>query len=182
MSSSPDVDEPAAQRWQLVLRHRKMLADYIRCVVGSPAEAEDIFQEVGLVVQGHRTGPLDLPRAGAWLRGVARNVIFQHARTRKRETPLPDDDFLDLIDRVWEESDPVADVWDARRHVLSRCLQKLNRDDQVLLRQRFFEGHDSESIGEGAKRSPEAIRMKLMRLRQTLSKCIERQLAIGARR
>ncbi len=170
-------DDVAAQRWQLLLRHRKMLADYVRCIAPTLPEAEDIFQEVGLLVLNHKTGPLDLPTAGAWLRGVARNVVLQHLRAQGRQRHLSSEEILDLVDRTWEEEDAEADIWNDRRAALTACLQQLGSSDQQILKERYADGAASDAIAERLRRSPEAMRMKIMRLRQALSRCISRRLA-----
>jgi RNA polymerase sigma-70 factor (ECF subfamily) len=173
------ADDVAAQRWNLLLQHRKMLTDYIRCVAAGGTEADDIFQEVGLLVLKHRTGPTDLATAGAWLRGVARNVVLQHVRSHSRRRRRESEEILDLIDRTWAEEDAHAELWNQRRQALAGCLEKLNAADQQLLRERYAEGLASDAIASRVKRSPEAVRMKIMRLRQALSRCIGRQMAAG---
>jgi RNA polymerase sigma-70 factor, ECF subfamily len=172
------ADHVPAQRVQLLLRHRNNLASYIRRVTRTGGDADDIFQEVGLVVLRHRTGPTDLATADAWLRGVARRVLLQHHRVQARLRRATSDEVLDLFDRGEQEQE--ADVWSERRSALAACLQELSAEDRTILTDRYAHDLDSTTIAQRLGRSPEAVRMKIMRLRQALSRSIQRRLEARA--
>jgi RNA polymerase sigma-70 factor (ECF subfamily) len=166
---------PGADRWAQFLRHRHMLLDYLRCLLRNESDAEDVFQEVGLVVVKHAQGPQDAAHFGNWCRGIARNLVMHHlrgqARLRRRET----DAFADLVDRVFDEADGESELWERRRLALRGCLEALSDGDREILRRRYESDDTAEGIGRWLRRSPEAVRMRIMRLRQTLERCVERK-------
>lgn len=176
---APDAPSPAPlpleRRWELFLRHRQMLTDYLRCLLRDQPEAEDLFQEVGLVVMRHPTGPEAEDRFPAWCRGIARNLAHERWRARRRE--VGGDEVWALIERAYEEADQEADAWARRRAALGHCLAALPRPDRDLLRRRYAAGASADALGKAQGASAEAIRMKIMRLRKALARCIERRLA-----
>jgi RNA polymerase sigma-70 factor, ECF subfamily len=89
----------------LVKRYEKRLFNYIRRMVSSTADAEDLFQETFLRVYRH----LDRFRTSgsfrAWAYRIATNVCKDHLRRRRRrgEVPLergPDSAEAGLMDRL----------------------------------------------------------------------------------
>jgi RNA polymerase sigma-70 factor (ECF subfamily) len=141
---------------------------------------EDVFQQLSLAVLRHRTGPDDPTRFAAWCRGIARNLVLHHLRGRQRRgRVIATEELAELVDRACEEAEQDGGLWDERRGALAQCLEALTESDRELLRRRYLEERDAEGLGRIFARSPEAIRMKIMRLRQALERCIDSKLAAG---
>jgi len=152
-----------------------MLTDYIRCLLRDRPEAEDLFQETGLVVMRHPTGPESEARFAAWCRGIARNLAHERWRAQRRE--VGGDDLWERIDQAYQEADSECETWAGRRAALAQCLEALPRLDRELLRKRYAGRSTADELGKALGATAEAMRMKIMRLRKALARCIERRLA-----
>lgn len=171
---SKDVSK---ERWRLLLEHRHMLLNYLRCLLRDDSEAEDLFQEVGLVVMSHDTGPSQSDRFPAWCRGIARNLVHRHVRRRSRQVRFPSDEFMNVVGRAYDEADAEEAEWEMRRRALGQCIEALPADDRDLVHGRYVEGQHAHELGRRVGFTAEAIRMRLMRLRKGLERCIEERIA-----
>jgi len=74
----------------LVREHADMLTIYLTSALGDVPDVDDLFQET-MVVAWRRLDDFDHTRPfGAWLRGIARNLLLAHRReqSRRRCTPV----------------------------------------------------------------------------------------------
>lgn len=95
----------------IVVRERSRLHGFIRRRVPSPADAEDIFQDVWYEFARAWSLPEPIEQVGAWLFRVARNRIIDRGR-KKREEALPDDEAASddgLDDYYLEQALPAID-------------------------------------------------------------------------
>jgi DNA-directed RNA polymerase specialized sigma24 family protein len=150
-------------RWQLLIESLPMLHSYVCRFVGSGDRANEILQEASVRMLTTE-GPTDPERYAAWGRGVARHVMAQDFRMRRRalaEQPLQED----LVD---ETSDPTT--MDAEAHVdarvsIARLAGDLDSDGLTLLYRRYVLQETGRELADELAQSPAAIRMRLMRLR-----------------
>jgi RNA polymerase sigma-70 factor, ECF subfamily len=156
-----------------------MLEEYILFLTRDASDAEDLFQEVGVTVMQHATGPDDPARFGAWCRSIARHLAIQRWRGTERERRLLRAHLLDLVDQAYQEEDDSAELWLRRRAAMGDCLARLTEGDRALLRRRYLERVGAEVIGRQMGRTSAAVRMKVMRIRQALARCIEHRLTVA---
>jgi DNA-directed RNA polymerase specialized sigma24 family protein len=143
-----------------------MLHGYVRRLVVDRDRINEVLQEVSLRMLVTR-GPDDPARFSAWSRGVARHVIAQDWRMRRRaldEQPL-DGELLDEIS---------APATDPEGHVDARVWMARVRDDiddgaLELLFRRYVLEETGRELADKLAQSPAAIRMRLMRIRSTVS-------------
>jgi RNA polymerase sigma factor (sigma-70 family) len=95
---------------QLFLQHRFMLMSYLRALVRDPNDAEDLFQEVGLRVMHSDGVPTDPSQFAAWCRGVARNLVLHHWRSKRRSRVEVSERWLDALDLAYRHVDPASDL------------------------------------------------------------------------
>jgi RNA polymerase sigma factor (sigma-70 family) len=159
------IDE--AKRWALFLRHRRVLTRFAHKLVKNSDDAQDLLQDLGLVVIAHATGPNDETHFCAWCCGLIRNIAAHHWRSTARRFDHAAPVGLTILDYPSEESYENPEF---RAHVRKQLGQLDMLDDQSLelLRRRYVLGETSSEIARSLRRSPEAIRMKLMRLRVSL--------------
>lgn len=122
----------------------------------SPADADDVTQEV--FVRVHRGLPslLDPAAFPAWICRLARNVALDHARAGRRRppaTPLPDG-----------RAAPAAPATDdeLRERVL-RALARLPDAYRETLLLRLAEGLSGPEIAARTGRTPDSVRVNLCR-------------------
>lgn len=152
-------------------------------LVGSPAEAEDIAQEVFLKAYEHFEELAASPTAGGWLRTVARNLSLNHlTRYRNRWRFFSEYEAADEEDTGRSFTDTLAapdthqqtvDTAD-QREILEAALEALPAAQRVPLVLYHFENLSYEDIAARLKvslgkvktdihRGREALRRKLMR-------------------
>jgi RNA polymerase sigma factor (sigma-70 family) len=153
-------------QWQLLVDCMPMLHTYVRRMVGNRERAKEVLQEVSLRMLATE-GPTDPDRYSAWSRGVARHVIAHDWRMRKRalaQLPL-DDDLLEEASGVL--SDPEGHL-DARAWI-ARLAGDIDSDGLELLFRRYVLEETGKELADELAQSPAAVRMRLMRLRTTVS-------------
>lgn len=137
-------------------RIRAMLAARTR----DPAAAADLAQDTLLAaLRALRQGQLrDADRLGAFVYGVARNVLNSHLRglrDRPREEP---------IERAPEKANPVEHFEDLERtDRVSRALQDLDEPDRRILALIFGEGLKADEVASRMGLSAEAVRQRKSR-------------------
>ncbi len=178
MTAAPD-DASLAQRSRLFLRQQPMLLGFIRSFVYHPQDAEDLLQEVGVVVLTRRETPLSPAEFGPWCRGVARNLILHYRRSHARSRVTVSDALARAVEHAWTEADEERDEWERRRNALAECLGGVDGRSAELLTLRYVDGLTSDAIGERLRLSAAAVRMTLMRVRRALQRCLEQRLAPG---
>jgi RNA polymerase sigma-70 factor (ECF subfamily) len=156
-----------------------MLMSYIHALVRNANDAEDLFQEVGVVILGKSDVPLESRQFAAWCRGIARNLVLHYWRTKRRAKVLPSSRLLDALDVAYDEADasPDDEHFAGRWHLLAECLAQLPQRAREVLRMRYVLGYQSPQIGRRVKRSAEAVRQMLFRIRARLLECVEARMA-----
>jgi RNA polymerase sigma factor (sigma-70 family) len=140
---------------------------YCRRIASNRQLARELLQEVCVrVLSGD--GPDDPGRFLAWGCGIARHVLAHGWRMRERlrvELPLEGD----LAEQLCAPtgSDPEDQV-DARAW-MARAVVKVDREGLELLVRRYVLEETGEELAGQLSRSSAALRMRLMRLRSSLS-------------
>jgi DNA-directed RNA polymerase specialized sigma24 family protein len=143
-----------------------MLQGYIRRLTNGDEQANEVLQEVSVRMLATE-GPDDPERYAAWARGVVRHVIARDWRVRMRaraEQPFEED----LVDEFIEPpTDPEAHL-DARAWV-ERIVGDLDSEGVELLYRRYVLQESGKELADELSFSPAAMRMRLMRLRSSVS-------------
>ena len=160
---------------QLLSQHHDQLYRYIYSLVGSPHDARDVLQETSFALyekfeRFDQTRPF-LP----WAYRFAYLHVLKWRESKAREIPLLSADVIELLarDRQNQETD-----LSSRVTLLQQCLQELPRPDRELVRSRYFEGVDHDTIVEQVGTSRRTLFRELKRIRHLLMNCIEGKLAM----
>ena len=108
-----------------------------------------------------------------WAFTVARFTILSHCRDRKRDRLVFDED---VIQAMADEIEEAATAFDYRREALAKCIKKLDHRQRGLLHDHYTICQSLRDIAEASGRSLSAVKMTLLRIRQQLSACIEREM------
>jgi RNA polymerase sigma-70 factor, ECF subfamily len=108
-----------------------------------------------------------------WAFSVARFTILSHYRDRKRDRLVFDED---VIQTMADEIEEAAAGFDDRREALAKCMKKLEQRQRTLLYDHYTASQSLREIAEASGRSLSAVKMTLLRIRQQLSACIEREM------
>lgn len=108
-----------------------------------------------------------------WAFTVARFTVLSHLRDRMRDRLVFDED---VLLKMSSDIDAAAGAFTERQEALDVCMEKLDREEQALLSEHYIAGRSLAELAGASQRSQSAIKMNLLRLRQRLSACIERQM------
>lgn len=159
---------------QVLTRHQLMITAYARAITGDAHLAEDVYQEVAVVLA---QDPTRIPQAddevAVWLRSVTRRKALETGRHARR-TPRLADDVLELVGGHFEPcaSDGLATL----REAMASCLGTLPPDQRSIVDGRYRDELTCEAIAERAGRSVQGVYAVLKRVRVALQDCVERRL------
>lgn len=164
-----------------LLKHRRELFSLIRAMVHSSSDADDIFQEVALVVMEKEEQGEEIRNFRAWSFEIARRKMHEFFRMEKgREMErLPSPEMESLIADIYTRYSPSDHRQDEEREALRVCMGKLKPKHRDLLKMRFIEDMDYEDISAATRKSGQTLRKALSRIRQSLASCIERVLGLS---
>ena len=111
-----------------------------------------------------------------WAFAVARFTVLSHLRDRMRDRLVFDED---VVQAMTAETEAAAGQFEDRREALDTCLQKLKPEQRGLLREHYIAGRTVRELSGTSGRSESAVKMILLRLREQLSACIQRQLRLS---
>lgn len=141
--------------------------------------ADDLAQETCLEAWKSRERFREGHGLGAWMRGIAQNVLHRHWRRGRRAASVPlTPEVVELLAATWaetEKSDPAT----LRKEALGRCLEGLEPQQREVLSRRYEQEWSHEQLAADAGRTPDAMKMVLSRLRSKLHDCVEKRLARG---
>ncbi len=165
-----DAGQALARR---LLEHRDALFGYILALVRSWPIAEELFQEVSLVVlqKGQQGEAVDqfLP----WSREIARRMVLDSWKRSARSRVVLSEAALDAVDRAFLERDDEPASSDLVR-ALRRCLEKLPDHLRRLVDLRYSESLPLQEIARRLERSAGSVQVALSRVRMRLHDCAKR--------
>lgn len=137
---------------------------------------DDIAQDVYLDFQ--RTGarhPAEVPVL-AWLKGMARNRVYNHVRSCRRGARA-----REALARLLESAPPPQEeaAPDGRVAALRACLEALDERRRGLVQAIYAEGRPVQELAAGSGTTVGAIHVAIHRVRERLRACIERRLGLA---
>ncbi len=173
LTPPPGAMPDAADVFAILVRdHAERLLVYLRATVPSSA-VDDLFQDTVLVAW-RRLPDYDRARPfGAWLRGIARNLVMDHRSRMHRERPT-DDAILDGIDRRAQEMDGMdREEVRARIAALDECVAALPDEYRTVIHLAYRLDAPVARIAAEVGATVEATKKRLQRARGMIAACIE---------
>ena len=148
---------------------------YIVTLLPSRDDADDAFQETCIVLWKKWNQWTPECEFVSWACAVAHNVVrnFRRSRRRASKSILLADDVLEEIAAVRLESAPLLE---ARGQALSSCLEKLPETQRVLIERCYLSGEGLGAVAAAMSITPDALYLRLYRIRRALLDCIGRVL------
>jgi RNA polymerase sigma factor (sigma-70 family) len=161
------------------MAERHSLMGFIYGMTRDLAASEDLLQEVWLRLAeaAERGEPIEEP--AKWCRGVARNLILHYWREKRTAKVFADSELLELVELALNEQ---PDPWAERRQALMECIDLLPRQSRKLLHMKYDQGLSFAAMGMRLKRTADALKMALCRVRQALLECAADKLRTGEAR
>jgi RNA polymerase sigma-70 factor (ECF subfamily) len=162
------------------VQNREWLTAYVLGMVGNHGTADDLVQEVFRIAFVKRDSFEAGRSFGAWLRGIARNVVLRHIEQSYREPILLTEESLDVFEQAAAQAEASVLSPDARerRYVfLSECLEALGRRARQLIEMRYTREESAATMAEQLGMSVSAVNVGVFRARAALADCITRKEA-----
>lgn len=169
---------PDAEFVELFTKHQRRLFLLILTQIPDPIEAEEILQNVNVIIWKKCGQFLPGTNFLAWAATIAHFEVLKYRSQRARERLVFSEEFLaNVAQEVAERSDEL----ERRRLALKDCIEKLRSDDRTLIEQRYAPGETGKHLAERIGRPSNSVYQSLGRIRRTLWECIERRLSAEAR-
>jgi len=159
---------------RLFAKHDRWLYSYLVTLLGSTAQAEEVFQEVCVILwREYETFQLGTDFV-KWVAVVAHNQVRKFRRQQKQVGFQLVDITFDLLA---SEAVERVDLFDYRRDALRRCLTKLSNADRSLV-QECYQDHkvNFKATAHKLGRPENTVYKAMNRIRRVLFECINRTL------
>lgn len=163
---------------RLFARNNRWLYGYLMALLGNAADAEEVFQDVCVVLwREHEVFDLksDFRK---WVSVIAKHRVMQFRATRgRREMQLSDK----AMNMIAEESFERYSVLEERSLALHYCLEELSESDRNLVAVCYSELNRSfKQAAEKLGMSANTVYKALQRVRRALRACVDRRLGAKA--
>jgi RNA polymerase sigma-70 factor, ECF subfamily len=154
---------------QLTAIQRGLYA-YILTLLPSPGDASDVLQETNVVLWRDSARFEPGTDFRAWAYRVAYFQVLAQRRKKGRDRLRFDESLLKDIAKDIEHQAPEMEE---EAMVLRGCLDKLPATDRELIACRYDAGVSVKLMATKLQQSPNAVAVRLFRIRQTLLDCVE---------
>ncbi len=151
---------------------------FVAMLTADLAAVDDLAQETFLRALDRLDRVQQPESAGAFLRGIARNVALEHARRQIRQAEraqkflhFMEDSCADGEESWWSDDEELTQA-------LRTCLSTLPEKSRSMLDWRYQQDCDATEIGAKLGMNSAAVRAALKRLRLSLWQCIRGRYAI----
>ncbi len=153
----------------LFTAHRRSIEVYLRTLLPTAADVDDVFQETSLVLWREFQGFASGTNFAAWACKIAFNRVRAWRARRSRDSHKFSNTLaLEISDELITNTD----LYDARLFALCGCIGQLKPHHRELLRRRYELGESIDAIAQSTRQSPEAVYRMLSRIRHQLFDCV----------
>ena len=157
--------------------HEAAIRGYVRRLVPSRADCDDVLQEVAMTLWEKFDEFEEGGNFRAWAFGFARYKVLSWLRDHGRRRMVLDSDVVAMIA---DESIEEDSLFDHQRHAFESCFKKLPGNQQVLMANAYRQDMKIQEVAATSGRSTAGFYQWLYRMRQMLLECVQRQLASEA--
>jgi RNA polymerase sigma-70 factor, ECF subfamily len=167
--------EKLARLWT---ESQSVVASYVFSLVGDFHVAEDVVQQVAVVLvrefEKYDPSRPFLP----WAMGIAKNIALKERREKSKDAHWLLE--AELIDHLQITFEGKSEEFTATRRALRACLEKQKNRLLEVLRWRYAFDLKPMQIAQRMGMTPGAVRVMLHRSRTSLRVCIQRSLKASA--
>ena len=166
---------PSNEFLELFTGSQLRLYRYIVMLVANQTDAEDVLQNVNMVML-KKCGQFELgTNFGSWATGIAYLEVLKYRASKRRASPgLSDATLEKLATEAVEESS----LLDLRNAFLPECMEKLPPADLTLVTDHYFRSLSWEKIAEALGRTASSVRHSVCRIRHELKRCIDAAVGV----
>jgi len=177
-TESPPMSPTEANRHRAFLRqftaNEAAVRAFVRRLVPARADADDIMQEVSVVLWEKFDTFLDGGDFRAWAFGVARYEVLAWLRDKGRDRLVLSEKAVELLGSEAETHEPRLE---RQREALERCIVEVAPAQRDLLMRAYEPGTRIAALARESGRTEPGFYQWLYRVRKLLLDCIRRTLA-----
>lgn len=176
------VTEHTTHVQQLFVQHGAAVKYFVLSLLPSPAEAEDVVQEVFLTVTAKAHDFEEGTNFKSWAFAIARFKVLEFLRARKRAPMTLSQETMELLadesseDLFGEDLHAMSKL----NETLSQCLDKLPPKARRLVELVYQDGLKPGAVAEEVGWSAQSVYVALSRARTTLHECIVKRTQTNA--
>lgn len=159
---------------KLILSRRTDLLGYVWSIVRDEHLAEDVFQDVVLIVLGKLDEINDEDHLIRWLRVALRLESLKALRRRRSQPASMEPGLLEALEEAWDAE--LLSEHSEVKQLLSRCLDRLTPKARLLVEARYVQGLTGQPLAERLGRSVNAVYVGLSRAHRSLAECMRQSL------
>ncbi|MEM6692334.1 MAG: sigma-70 family RNA polymerase sigma factor [Planctomycetota bacterium] len=156
---------------KLFLRNEAVLRAYARTMLPDLNSVDDVLQEAYLTMYDKFDQLRNEEGFLPWGKVIVRFKCLSQASKLRRVRPVLSDEALQAVAEVAEETD--MDDMNDLREALESCLKELPRGKQELVLAPYSGDGQVKRMAVQTGKSPSALYMMLIRLREKLGKCVK---------
>ncbi len=162
--------------------YRDALLAYAYALLRDWPRAEDVLQDAFLVVMDKWQEFTPGTSVYAWVRQIVHFKALEAARRRTHEPPADEQRLAAAVVAAMRDhlDEPVAEQQRLRRRALQECMARLEPAAVEILAGFYWRMDPCEKLAASQRRSVNAIRLTLSRLRTQLRECVGRRLTAGS--
>lgn len=144
---------------------------YILALTSNYADADEIYQEVGMILWEKFDQFTPGSNFQAWARQVALYKVQNFKKLRRHQTLLCSPEFFDVVtQRTAEQKETLNTQYKA----FADCYDKLPPKHKELVEQRYRPGATPRSVAEQTGRKLKAVYQALDRIHNALFDCVQK--------
>ena len=171
--ASGTVDDARTLRvQQLFVAHQNVVRAFVLALLPDFAAADDLVQEVFLVVTRKSASFQEGTNFVAWACTIARLKVLEWRRLRQGQPQLLSEEVIEAL----AANVPETAIGRGRSRALRRCLERLAPRAMEMVRLRYSAGLAPQEIARRLGWRQGAVNVALSKARAFLRKCVERAL------
>ena len=162
-------------------RYQDALVSYAYALLQDWALAQDAVQEAFIVLQRKHAEFKPGANVFTWARQIVRFEALNIIRSRRREASFIDHELFSLVDEQFERhlDEEATSSVESRKAALQHCMSRLDAESVSLLLGFYKDALSCEKLSELHRKSVNAVRLSLSRIRAKLRDCVRARLAIA---
>ena len=157
--------------------HEPAIRGYVRRLVPARADADDVMQDVSVVLWEKFDSFREDADFRAWAFGVARFEVLAWLRDKGRDRLVLTEE---VVLKIVDESAAMEPDLERQREALELCMEKVPRDQREFLMRAYQSDSRIQAVAAGSGRTVAGFYQWLHRMRRMLLDCVRRALAGAA--
>jgi RNA polymerase sigma-70 factor (ECF subfamily) len=160
---------------RLWMSHGQRVYAYILTLTCNDADADEIYQEVGMTLWKKFDQFTPGTNFRAWAQRVALNKVLSFRQLRRHSMILCSPEFFDVVNQQVEED---TETLDTQHQAFADCYRQLPPRHKELIEQRYRPGATTKSVAAQTGRTVPAVYQALRRIHNVLFDCVDK-LTLG---